>query len=124
MGGMKFGIDGDGNRGYYDNTGNLILFNKPNTSNVIAYVYTKSVANETAALSVFTPGETNPVDVFYKNASSYSGNPYFNFGYTEPDWALNILENCKIDNVSYVPGQSIKWSYKVSKSFTITYPDQ
>ena len=123
LGGIRFGTDEDGNRGYYDDSGNLILFNKPNNSNVVAYVYTKSVADETAALSVFTPTETNPVDIFYKNASFYSGSLYFNFSYAEPNWILNVLKNCKIDNVAYAPGQSVRWSYKVSKSFTITYPD-
>ena len=71
LGGIRFGTDEDGNRGYYDDSGNLILFNKPNNSNVIAYVYTKSVADETAALSVFTPTETNPVDIFYKSKYSF-----------------------------------------------------
>lgn len=110
----KYGINTDPNRG----ADTFIPFHSGN--NVYALVHTKDTGGTSASIDVITMDNRVLTNVTYTSTSKYPDNEYFNLSYSTPNWSLNILKDCVVNDISYKSGDTIKWHFTHYMTYIIS----
>ena len=122
---FKFGIDDDGNYGYYKAGADTVTpFKTGGDIKTLDFeIISNNLTSSSASIYINTKLASTQIDstLVAKSAiSSYKGNDYFTISYASNSWTVTLKKDCYVDNELKSSGATITWKYNVSVNHIIS----